>query len=103
MQQDVNNSMSFEIVFNDQSETFTFNISELLVNSRFIDTKEARGQCYLGIFPNTYAKEADTIYLGQLFLQKYYVFFDASGYQSSQSEHLVVGMGLKNANALILK
>lgn len=59
--------------------------------------------CFIGIFPNTNAKDTNSVYLGQSYLKKYYTFFDASGYQSNKHSSLVVGTGLKNPNAFILK
>lgn len=87
---------------NNDTEEFRFDLQDLLVSSEDI-ASNVIGKCYLGIFPTTNAKAPKTIYLGQLYLKKYYTFFDASGYQEGNHTHLVVGTGLKNVNANILE
>ena len=61
-----------------------------------------KGECFLGLHPSDGAKDPTAIYLGQLYLHKYYTFFDISGYQEDQTDKLVIGTGLRNPDARIL-
>lgn len=79
-----------------------FTMRELLVPSEHVQGSDV-GKCYIGIFPNTNAKEPNTFYLGQLYMLKYYTFFDVSGVQDNGTDHLTIGTGLKNHDATILQ
>lgn len=85
-----------------ENEKVTFSMKELLVPSEHRDTQE-EGACYIGIFPNTNAKSLNTLYLGQLFMKKYYTYFDISGVQENGTNFLRIGTGLKNPNTQILQ
>lgn len=61
------------------------------------------GKCYIGIFLNTNAKDPFSFYLGQLYMKKYYTFFDVSGVQENNTETLTIGTGRKNPNAKMLE
>lgn len=77
-------------------------MKELLVPSEHVNPEET-GKCYIGIFPNTNAKEPNSFYLGQLYMRKYYTFFDVSGVQENNTDTLTVGTGRKNPDAKILE
>jgi len=77
-------------------------MKDLLVPSEHVYGSDV-GKCYIGIFPNTNAKEPNTFYLGQLYMLKYYTFFDVSGVQENGTDHLTIGTGLKNPDATILQ
>jgi hypothetical protein len=78
-----------------------FYFNDLLIPSEDLNIGVSE-KCYFGIFPNTNGKDADAIYLGQLYLQKYYTYFDISGYQEGLTSTLVIGYGVKNEKADIL-
>ena len=77
-------------------------MQDLLVPSEHVRGQEP-GKCYIGIFPNTNAKESNTFYLGQLYMKKYYTFFDVSGVQENGTDHMIIGTGIKNPEATILQ
>lgn len=54
----------------------------MLVPSEWISHDTETDKCYLGIFPNDNAKEMDAFYLGSMYFQKYYTFFDLNGEQT---------------------
>lgn len=80
---------------------------DLLVDSSVVTQGQVTGSCYIGIFPSniqgSIVKNTNMIYFGQIYLQKFYTFFDANGIQSGESPTLLVGTGYKNQNARILE
>jgi len=61
------------------SNVLTLELSDLLVPSEVLDSNN-KGECFLGFMPSDGAKDPTAIYLGQLYLEKYYTYFDISGY-----------------------
>lgn len=82
-------------------QKISFELSELLVPSEWINETET-GKCYLGVFPNTNAKDIEAFYFGQKYFKKYYTYFDLNIVQSKESDKLRIGTGLRNTNINIL-
>ena len=77
------------------NQQFLF-LRDVLVDSELLDPLD-KGRCWFGIFPTSANfKDPTTTYLGQLYLYKYYTYFDISGYQEGKVSTLVVGTGFKN-------
>lgn len=60
------------------ARNFEFEIEELFVNGSAVFDEP--NTCYIGVFPNTNAKNTAYTYAGTVFLKKYYTFFDMSEY-----------------------
>ena len=80
---------------------FSLSLDDLLVDSEQVDSS-IKNKCFLGIFVSTNAKKPDHFYLGQLFLFKYYTFFDASAYQNWFTPTFIVGSGPRNRTTEVL-
>ena len=58
-------------------------------------------QCYIPVFDHQRSKDdQDRVYVGNMFLKKYYIVFDMSPLENDE-EYLHVGIGLRNKEALI--
>lgn len=77
-------------------------MEELLVPGEWIDPYWS-GKCYLGLLPNTGAKDPDAFYLGMKYFEKYYTYFDVNGVQSEGASSLRIGTGVKKMNVQLLQ
>ena len=59
-------------------------------------------ECYIPVFDHGKAKDSDTdlVYIGNLFLKRYYVVYDMSPLEHD-AEYIQVGIGFRNEEALI--
>ena len=84
----------------------TIDYRDILIESINFDREATSGECILGIFSNSFnnnqMKDTSSVYLGQLFMRRYYTFFDSSGYQNGLTDKLIIGIGEKNRDARIL-
>jgi len=102
---DVNTTLAFTPQINatdtNGESTLQHLQNDLLIDGAIFGDPDS---CYLGIFKNTGAHNAsDTVYLGTIFLQKYYTFFDMSECDNNTCSKLYVGSGLRNMSANILQ
>ena len=74
----------------------------MLIPSEWTPLAEV-GKCYIGMFPNTNAKEVDAFYLGQQYLKKYYTYFDVNAVQTGGKNSMLIGTGLRNKEINILQ
>ena len=79
-----------------------FDLKDMLIPSEWLGPSE-KNNCLLAMFPNTNAKDIEAFYFGQLYLQKYYTFFDLNGVQSGNTSKLLVGTGLRKDDINILE
>lgn len=77
-------------------------LEDLVVPSEVIDSTDTSG-CFLGIQPSDGAKDSSAIYLGQLYVHKFYTYFDISHVQNGLGDKLLIGTGVRNLNAKILE
>lgn len=96
-------SFAMNVMFTPEMTAFSFAMSDLLVDSEVLNPDD-KGRCRIAVFSTEgmTVKSPNTFYLGQLYLQKYYTFFDISGMQDKKTENLVVGTGLKHPDAQVL-
>ena len=94
-------NLQFDLNIN-QDTTLTLTLEDLVVPSWVLDTTD-KSSCFLGIQPSDGAKDPVAIYLGQLFVHKYYTYFDISHVQNGLGDKLLIGTGVRNPNAKILE
>lgn len=79
-----------------------FELKDMLIPSEWINSEETN-KCYLAMFANTNAKDISAFYFGQMYLQKYYTYFDLNGVQSGETDKLLIGTGLRKDDINILE
>jgi hypothetical protein len=79
----------------------TLDMKDLLVPSENFKNG-GTGRCYVGLFSSALTKYPPGVYLGMIFMKKYYTFYDVNGLQAGTASKPILGFGLKAPNANIL-
>lgn len=59
--------------------------------------------CYAGIFKSGLSISPNTIFIGNVFMHKYYVVFDMTPYDERDEDYIQIGIGPKFAEPLMGK
>jgi len=55
-------------------------------------------ECYIPVFNHNYAREGETVIIGNILMKKFYIVYDMSPSESDGKDYIQIAFGPKNPN-----